>query len=132
MKKKEKDKYKAILLSVLARHVGKSKSISMEQLHKEVFGSEPEDKYNSTRVLRKLVEELRREGVPICSSMQSTGGGYYIAAAGSELEAYLKNLRKRALKALMLEAKLRNMALPKLIGQIQLNLGGYNESKQGS
>ncbi|ODA43627.1 hypothetical protein THER_1666 [Thermodesulfovibrio sp. N1] len=62
--------------------------------------------------------------MPICSDTDSEGGGYYLAAAGGELENYCMRLRIRALKTLRMEAILRKMTLPELIGQLNLNVGG--------
>ena len=123
MPKKQKDtelKYK--LMFVLSKHVGKNNPISMEQLYKEVFGEEPYDKVNATRKIRALVEKCRREGVPISSSQEKHGGGYYLVSGASDLEDYCKRLRRQALRKLALEAKLRKMTLPQLIQRISLNL----------
>ena len=118
------------LLATLSRHIGRGKAIGMAALYEEVFQEEWQDKVNDTRKLRELITELRREGVPICSAMTKEGGGYYLASAGSELEAYCSKLRTAALKKLALEAKLRRMTLPELLGQLTLSLSGgsLNES----
>jgi len=122
MRKKEQERYKARLLAVLSRHIGKARAISMAELYRLVFEKEPKDKITGTREIRQIITELRKEGVPICSSTEQTGGGYYLASVGSDLEVYCKKLRQRALRALAMEAKLRRLTLPQLIGQIQLNL----------
>lgn len=119
-----KTELKNRLLAVLTRHIGKSRAIGMARLYEEVFGEAWSDKINDTRKLRSLITELRKEGVPICSTTLQTGGGYYLASAGSELEAYCSKLRTSALKKLALEAKLRNMTLPELLGQLTLSLTG--------
>jgi len=125
-----KTELKNRLLATLARHIGKNKAIGMAALYEEVWGRPWRDKINDTRELRKLITELRNEGVPICSVTTKEGGGYYLASAGSELEAYCSKLRTSALKKLALEAKLRNMTLPELLGQLTLSLtgGSLNES----
>lgn len=119
-----KTELKNRLLAVLTRHIGKNRAIGMARLYEEVFGEAWSDKINDTRKLRSLITELRKEGVPICSTPSQTGGGYYLASAGSELEAYCSKLRTSALKKLALEAKLRNMTLPELLGQLTLSLTG--------
>jgi hypothetical protein len=119
---KDKD-YKARLLYVLTKHVGKTRSISMAELYKELFGEVPKNKINQARIIRELVTELRKEGVPICSDTDREGGGYYLAAAGGELENYCMRLRIRALKILQMEANLRKKTLPELLGQIALAMG---------
>jgi hypothetical protein len=67
--------------------------------------------------LRAIITRLRRQGLPICSQSRTAGGGYYLAAAGSELEDYCKRLRKKALKGLCIEALLRQTTLPELLGR---------------
>jgi len=119
------------LLATLARHIGRSRAIGMVALYEEVFGEKWRDKINDTRKLRELITELRREGVPICSVTTKEGGGYYLASAGSELETYCSKLRTSALKKLALEAKLRNITLPELLGQLTLSLTGGNLNERG-
>ncbi len=123
LSKEKREKLKAQMLMVLSKHIGKSNPIRMADLYKEVFKKEPKDNIQTTRIIRTLITELRKEGVPVCSSMKSSLGGYYLANAGSELDDYLNRLRNRALRALVVEANLRKMTLPQLIGQIQLKLG---------
>jgi hypothetical protein len=94
----------------------------MPALHLAVFDSPIDDKINGTRRLRKLVTGLRQEGVPICSVSDQNGGGYYLASAGSDLEDYCQRLRAKSLKGLVMEATLRKMALPALLGQISIAL----------
>lgn len=124
--KKEKSK-KEKVLAILARHIGSGRSISMVELYEQVYGKKIQDKINDTRKLRAIITELRQEGVPVCSDMSKEGGGYYLAAAGGELEAYCRKLRIKALKILRLEAVLRNMTLPELIGQLSLNFAHKQE-----
>ena len=116
--------YEARLLKKLSNHVGAHRPIGMDALFEAVYGDPAEHKINSTKKHRVLVTKLRSEGVPIGSTSDSNGGGYYLTSAGSELEAYLSRLHNRALKALVLESKIRKISLPELLGQIQLNLRG--------
>jgi len=122
MEAHEKDYRKLVLLGILSRHVGREKAIGMGELYEEVFDRPWRNRINDTRALRTLIQELRKEGVAICSACAYAGGGYYLAAAGSEMEDYLSRLRSRALRALALEARLRRITLPELLGQMQLNL----------
>lgn len=124
--KKERLKYK--LLEVLTKHIGSNNAIGMAELYEKVFNKQCKDLVNDTRVIRKMVTTLRREGVPICSSTSHEDGGYYLASAGAELEDYCKRLRIRALKILSVEATLRNLTLPELLGQLTLNLGKGGEN----
>ena len=117
-------KYK--LMSILAEHVGKVNAIGMDELYSRLYGNRPQSKINGTRRLRKLIESARKEGVPICATTDKDTGGYYLAAAGEELDEYCSRLRKRALKLLALEARLRKTTLPKLLGQISINMEGID------
>lgn len=118
------DQARSKVLMVLTRHVGANRAISMGELYRQVYNKDFANKINDTRNLRILVTQLRKEGVPILSVSDKEGGGYYLASAGSELEGYCKRLRSMALKKLAQEARMRNIGLPALLGQIVLNLEG--------
>jgi len=128
---KKGNSYKEKLLYVLTKHIGKTRSISMAELYRELFGEVPKNKVNQARIIRELVTELRKEGVPICSDSDREGGGYYLAAAGGELENYCMRLRIRALKVLQMEANLRKKTLPELLGQITLAMGSRIDLRVG-
>ena len=113
---------KFAILAVLSRHIGREKAIDMGALYSSVFGKDWQNKISDTRTLRKIITILRKEGVPICSTSAKNGGGYYIAAAGSELEDYLARLRRRSLTALWMESRIRRIGLPEMLGQMQMNL----------
>jgi hypothetical protein len=71
------------------------------------------------RELRKLISELRTEGVAICGRPET---GYFIAETAEELDAFcIKYLEARALHSLKLSSRLRNIPLPVLAGQLFLN-----------
>jgi hypothetical protein len=112
------------LLQVLAMHVGREHAIDMGELYTRVFGKAINHKINESRDLRRLVTALRRKGIPIGSTSKRDGGGYYLVRASSELDEYCSALRQRALRALVMEARLRKIALPELLGQMQMNLSG--------
>jgi len=118
------------LVMKLTSHVGVNNAVGMAELYESIYEKPVEKLVNDTRRLRKLVERIRKEGVPVCS-MTNGGGGYYLASAGSELDGYCQRLRKSALKKLAVEAKLRKVGLPALLGQISLKLsGGENGADQ--
>jgi hypothetical protein len=94
----------------------------MTALHQAVFGERTGDKINGTRGLRKLITKLKEDGLPICSISDQNGGGYYLASAGSDLEDYCRRLRAQWLKKARMEARLRKLALPELLGQTSLAL----------
>ncbi|MDZ7831653.1 MAG: hypothetical protein U5L07_07860 [Desulfobacterales bacterium] len=116
----KKQMFKSTLLQVMTEHVGRENAIGMGELYDRVICEPWTHRINDTRYLRKLLTELRRDGVPICSSASREGGGYYLAAAGSELARYCENLHRRALSLLSREARLKKMTLPELVGQLSL------------
>jgi len=121
MKADDKERTKGAVLRILSRHVGANRKIGMGELYCAVFGESWSNRINDTRALRKVITELRHEGVPICSIADSTGGGYYLASAVSELSGYCERLRTQALKKLALEAKIRGISLHELLGQMTMN-----------
>lgn len=118
------EEVRARLLQTLARHVGQEKALGMDELFSRVFQRPVQNKINDTRALRRLITRLRLDGAPIGSVSRPDGGGYYLAAVGSELEDYLGRLHRRGLRALVQEAKIRNISLRELVGRIQLDLHG--------
>jgi len=128
MTQQEREAAKARLLKEITLHVGGSRSIGMGELYEKVFMETYAHRINDTRRLRTIVTELRRDGVPIVSVSASSGGGYFLASAGSELAGYCRRLRNQALKKLAMEAKLRKMTLPELMGQLILEFKDGNES----
>lgn len=103
------NKDKSAVLRVLEGHIGKGNGISVKQLE-ALLGMMP-------RTIRSHVSALRDEGVAICGTPTH---GYYIAATQQELEDTCEFLHSRALHSLGLEAKLRRIPLPDLIGQLHL------------
>ena len=106
----------------LSKHVGAEKALDMGDLYSRVFGEPYTHKINHTRRLRTIVTALRKKGAPIASTSSKNGGGYYIVRAGSELDVYCGRLRTAALRKLFMESQLRNISMPELLGQMQLNM----------
>lgn len=117
------------VLSALAGHIGQMHAVGMAELYETVYSEAWENRINDTRKLRKLVTDLRREGVAICSVSSSTGGGYYLPAAGSELKGYLRNSKVRALRILARVSRIQKISLPDLLGQMRLEMeeSGHDE-----
>jgi hypothetical protein len=122
MNPEKKNEYKAKILGELTGHVGREKAIGMGELYETAFGDTWRNRINDTRRLRKVITELRWEGVPICSCSDRDGGGYYLAAAGSELRCFLERLKRRALKPLAMAARIEKTSLAEMLGQMSLNL----------
>ena len=110
------------ILMILSRHVGEEKTIDMGELYSRVFNEAYTNKINNTRRLRMVITALRRKGVPIGSTSAKNGGGYYLVRSGSELDAYCNRLRKSTLNRLWMEARMRKISMPELLGQMQLNM----------
>ena len=119
--------YEGRCLAVLLAHVGEHKAIGMAELYEEVFGETWNHRINGTRILRTLITQMRRDGQPICSVAAKSGGGYYIAAAGSELKSYLARNKTRALKILARNAAIEKVTLQDYLGQMRLNMGANDE-----
>jgi hypothetical protein len=110
------------LKSVMFDHVGEINAVSMTALYEAVFDRPWNDRINDTRALRYLITALREDGVPICSTSSQHGGGYYIAAAGSEFVDFLRKTERRALLILMRNSKMKKVSLPEYLGQLKLEM----------
>jgi hypothetical protein len=110
------------LKSAMFDHVGEVNAISMTALYEAVFDRPWNDRINDTRALRHLITALREDGVPICSTSSQHGGGYYIAAAGSEFIEFLRKTERRALLILMRNARMKKVSLPEYLGQLKLDM----------
>jgi len=122
MKELELERQKTRLLVELSGHTGSANAIGMGELYEITYGEPWEHRINDTRKLRTLVTMLRNEGTPICSNAHKNGGGYYLAAAGSELCNYHDRRKSTALKILCMIARQKKIALPEYLGQIRANL----------
>jgi hypothetical protein len=109
------------LLTVLSRHVGAERGITVRQLAHELLGGTTTDKNVASleRTIRNLVVELRNEGHHICAHPSQ---GYYIAATPEELQQTVDHLVHRALCSLDQARAMTGKALPDLIGQMALKL----------
>lgn len=97
------------LVNVLVSHIGAKNGITADEIARQL--SIP------PRRVRSLVSDLREEGVAVCGTPTT---GYFVAETPQELEETCQFLRGRALHSLMLESKLRKVALEDLIGQMRL------------
>ncbi|WP_290890603.1 hypothetical protein [Arenimonas sp.] len=99
-----------LITEMSRRHVGRANGITAESLARRVGINE--------RMLRELITEARMQGIAIAGTPTS---GYFVAATGAELEECCKFLRSRAMHSLVVEARLRKVALPELVGQLLIN-----------
>ena len=118
------DQNRQRLLAELTSHIGAPNAIGMGELYEIVFERPWSHRINDTRKVRRLITIMRREGVAICSTSGASDGGYYLAAAGSELAHYLRRSERRALLLLQRVAKIKRISLPNYLGQLQLNVEG--------
>lgn len=126
-REKDRESLKYRVMIELANHIGKQNAIGMAELYETVFGEPWTHRINDTRDLRQVITDLREEGTPICSAVGTDGGGYYLAAAKSELTEYTGAQERRALKILARVSRIRRISLPDYLGQIRLNMGVIDE-----
>lgn len=69
------------------------------------------------RHVRRVIEALRRQGVPICGR---PGHGYYLASTDAELLDTCEFLYSRAMTTLTQVSAMRRVSLPDLRGQLRL------------
>jgi len=119
----DREQIKQRVLEVLARHVGKAHAIPMSELTSAVQRCQvtPSRRYNESRIVRSVVEQLRREGNPI-AHFNGRGGGYFLAANEGELADTARWFRQRAMSAFRQEAALKRISLTDLLEQLHLDL----------
>lgn len=101
--------HRAIVLGVLSRHIGRGNGISVRELAKNTD--------LRPRNIRLYITDLRDDGHAICGTPRD---GYFIAETAEELNTTCEFLHNRALHSLALEAKLKKIPLPDLLGQLHL------------
>ena len=52
-------------------------------------------KLKNLRELTLIIERERRQGSPICASVDIGNSGYYLAGSANEMKAYIKSLNRR-------------------------------------
>lgn len=106
----QRDALRAQLIALMSkRHMGRRRGISATALAAKLAITE--------RTLRHLISDAREEGVAIVGTPET---GYYIARTAGELEECCRFLRARAMHSLAIEARLRRIALPELLGQLRV------------
>ena len=116
--------YRLKLYMVMMQHVGPDKKIGMGELYQEVIGEPWGHRINDTKLIRKLVTEMRLEGQPIMSDTSASNGGYWIAASASEVNSWCNSSKSRALAILQRISSIKKISLSEFLGQMQLELGG--------
>lgn len=98
-----------IVTQVLSAHRGAANGISAKALALACLITE--------RAVREAITALRMDGVGVAGTPET---GYFLADSAAELEPTLQFIRSRAMTSLVLEARLRKVALPDLIGQLRV------------
>ena len=107
---KSRDIVNTVVLYHMSRnHKGRSNGINAETLSHKIGIAE--------RTLRHVISDLRTQGVPVVGTPDT---GYFIAQTAAELDECCQFLRSRALHSLGIEARLRKIPLPTLLGQLNL------------
>lgn len=100
------------VLAELAHHKGQAKGIHVKALVMAITG-QLDGSDAQERAVRKLVNDLRMEGNPICAH---PAHGYYLAETHAELEQTCNFLRSRALSSLKAYSRLRRISATQLLG----------------
>jgi hypothetical protein len=125
--KEDLDRARTRLYMIMLQHVGPDRKVGMGQLFREVFKRPWKHRINDTRLLRKLITEMRNDGQAVMSSTSSSRGGYWIASSASELNAYTEKEKKAAIKVLARLARMKKVSLPDYLGQMKLELEARND-----
>jgi biotin operon repressor len=100
------------LLNALARHQGAANGVRADQLAQRMGISE--------RRLRTLITRARESGVAVCGKPNT---GYFMPTTADELRQTCAFLESRAMCSLRSLSRMRNIALPVLMGQLLLAKG---------
>lgn len=73
----------------------------------------------SERTLRSAISALREAGTAVVGTPDT---GYYLAQNPEELNECCSFLRSRAMHSLQIEARLKRLSMPELMGQIALDM----------
>lgn len=105
---------------VLERHEGVERAITMTALFAIATGDTvvPGRRYDQTRIVRSLIEQLRREGLPIGICRH----GYFLARSEQELAPTIRAFHSRAMSGLRQERALTRVSFDELLEQYRLEL----------
>lgn len=123
------DRVRARVMETLSRHVGREKAIGMGELYERVYGKPWKHRINDTRELRKVITEMRFDGVLIAEDRSNTGAGYYLGRSEHEVTSFLDRRTQEALKKLKMVAAMKRKTLPEFMGQLSLSLSSDAEAK---
>ncbi len=95
----------------LQSHKGRANGIHVQQLSAKTGMGE--------RTLRSAISTLREAGVAVVGTPET---GYFLAQNADELNECCAFLRSRAMHSLVIEARLKQLSMPELMGQIALDM----------
>lgn len=110
----------AIILGILKGHKGQENSVPKRDLVDRVNQHWPLFPVNE-RTIRQTIKHLVEAHGQWIGSFPK---GYFMVQSDQELMAVCKYYRAYGLSALHIEAKLRKISLPTLLGQLTLEIGG--------
>lgn len=100
------------LINAMARHQGAANGARADRLAARLGVT--------GRTLRLLITQAREDGIAICGTPKH---GYYMPTTPEELNESCRFLEHRALSSLHKLARMRQVALPVLMGQLLLAKG---------
>lgn len=107
---RQRDQLRALVIHALGlSHRGRANGVRGRELASKVGVTE--------RTLRLLISAAREEGAAICGKPET---GYFIANTPEEIEETAQFHHARAMHELRMEAQLRRIPLPVLLGQLNL------------
>ena len=104
----------AQLLATLAHHKGQTKGIHVRELAMQVYG-ELTVTGAQERAVRKLVNDLRMDGQPICAH---PAHGYFIADCQADLDHTINFLHARAMSSLVAVSRLKRISIRTVLADI--------------
>ena len=104
------------VLNALRRHIGAANGATAATLVREIMGAGGVEAH-SERQLRHILVALRLEGFHVCAHPTT---GIFMAATPDELNDTCQFLYSRAMTSLTQIARMKNLALPDLAGQLRL------------
>lgn len=102
------------LLSSLSHHKGQAKGIHVRELAMQVYG-ELTVTGAQERAVRKLVNDLRMEGHPVCAH---PAHGYFIAECQADLDHTINFLHARAMSSLLAVSRLKRISIHTVLTDI--------------
>lgn len=123
MNEDDRQAMKRRVREIIERYQGPDLCVTKEQVFVAATGETviPWRRVDQTRVIRWLVEELRRDGCPI-GFKGGRCGGYFWARSDDELAPTINTFHSRALSGLRQEAALKRIPMSEVIEQHQLEL----------